>query len=318
MKTIDPYSPPPITDTVLPFQLDNLNLRGRFAKLDMSISSIINQHGYPPAVARLLAESLALTVTLAAFLKYDGIFTLQTSGDGVIRMLVCDMTSQGHLRGYAQFDATALDTLLAGLPDDATPGIEHMLGNGHLAFTVDQGQHSERYQGIIPLEGADLAACITQYFTSSEQIRCAVKTAVGQSPISHSWQASALIVQKMPDVAPISSIILPGTEDAADSWRRVQLLLATCSDEELLGTAVGSELMLYRLFHQEDIRVYEPTHITARCRCSREKILSVIAGASDDDWQAMAENGAVKATCEFCGTEYTFTESDRKYQGRLQ
>lgn len=156
-------------DRALPFQLDALGVRGRLVRLGPVLDAIIERHGYPLAVARPLAEAMTLCTALATTLKYDGIFTLQISGDGAIRLLVADLTSDGALRGYAQFDswklAVALGTTGHSGDHDAPDGyVPKLFGSGRLAFTVDQGRHSERYQGVVPLEGATLADCAHLYF----------------------------------------------------------------------------------------------------------------------------------------------------------
>ena len=165
-------------DQALPFQLDALGVRGRLVRLGPTLDDIIERHGYPLAVARPLAEAMVLCAALATSLKYDGIFTLQISGDGPIRLLVTDLTTDGALRGYAQFDSWKLAVALGAGNHDAPDGyVPKLFGRGRLAFTVDQGQHTERYQGVVPLEGATLADCAHTYFRQSEQLPTGLKIA---------------------------------------------------------------------------------------------------------------------------------------------
>ncbi len=189
-------------DRVLPFQLDALGVRGRLVRLGPSLDAIIERHGYPLAVARPLAEAMTLCAALATSLKYDGIFTLQISGDGPIRLLVADLTSDGALRGYAQFDSWKLAVALGTGNHDAPDGyVPKLFGQGRLAFTVDQGQHSERYQGVVPLEGATLADCAHIYFRQSEQLPTGIKITARRDETTDGghWRASALMVQQMPE-----------------------------------------------------------------------------------------------------------------------
>ena len=188
-------------DRALPFQLDALGVRGRLVRLGPSLDSIIERHGYPPAVARPLAEAMTLCAALATSLKYEGIFTLQLSGDGPIRLLVTDLTSDGALRGYAQFDSWKLAVALGGLSEAPEGYVPRLFGHGRLAFTVDQGQHTQRYQGVVPLEGATLTDCAHTYFRQSEQLPTGIKIAARRDEVGGAghWRAAALTVQQMPE-----------------------------------------------------------------------------------------------------------------------
>ncbi len=169
-------------DHVLPFQLDALGVRGRLVRLGPALDAIIERHGYPPAVARPLAEAMVLCACLATSLKYDGIFTLQITGDGPIRLLVTDLTNDGALRGYALFDSWKLAIALGAGKTEAPDGyVPKLFGQGRLTFTVDQGQHTERYQGVVPLEGATLADCAHTYFRQSEQLPTGIKIVARRS-----------------------------------------------------------------------------------------------------------------------------------------
>lgn len=302
----DPQSTPVVDDIVQPFQLDASNLRGRLVRLSDVSSTILDAHGYPPVVARLLGEALALSAALSAFLKYDGVFTLQTSGEGPVRLLVCDITRSGDLRGAAQVDAEALEQLLRSLPPGTEPTLPQLTGKGYLAFTVDQGPETDRYQGIVPLEGATLADCIHFYFEQSEQIRAFVRLACRETAPGV-WRAGAVILQQLPPVAPLSEIQLPTGDDRAESWTRATTLLETCRADELLSGELSAEMLLYRLFHEEGIRVYAPHTLQAQCRCSAAKVQSVLANIAPEERDTLAEaDGKIHAVCEFCRTEYLF------------
>ena len=176
--TISPDPHHPDSDHALPFQLDALGVRGRLVRLGPALDAIIERHGYPLAVARPLAEAMVLCACLATSLKYDGIFTLQISGDGPIRLLVTDLTTDGAIRGYAQFDSWKLAVALGAGNTDAPDGyVPKLFGKGRLAFTVDQGNDTERYQGIVELTGATLADSFIQYFTPKSEEKLKVSYA---------------------------------------------------------------------------------------------------------------------------------------------
>jgi redox-regulated HSP33 family molecular chaperone len=199
---------------------------------------VIERHGYPLAVARPLAESMVLCATLATSLKYDGIFTLQISGDGPIRLLVTDLTSDGALRGYAQFDSWKLAIALGSGNEDVPDGyIPKLFGQGRLTFTVDQGQYTERYQGVVPLEGATLADCAHTYFRQSEQLPTGIKITARRSETGgqHHWHAASLMVQQMPEFDAGRMDI--DAEQREDDWRKAVILMASATEKEMLDPA---------------------------------------------------------------------------------
>jgi molecular chaperone Hsp33 len=181
-------------DLVQPFQIEATSLRGRLVRLGPVVDTILTRHDYPEPVATLLGEAIAVAVLLAGALKYEGVFTLQTKGDGPVRLLVADVTSAGAVRGYAQYDAAQL-AKAAGAKMMAS--VPRLLGAGHIAFTVDQGEHTERYQGIVELQGATLAECAHHYFRQSEQLQAGIKTAIGRDPASGAWRAGGIMLQRL-------------------------------------------------------------------------------------------------------------------------
>jgi molecular chaperone Hsp33 len=300
-------------DHVLPFQLDALGVRGRLVRLGPALDAIIERHGYPLAVARPLAEAMTLCAALATSLKYDGIFTLQISGDGPIRLLVADLTSDGALRGYAQFDswklAVALGTGNHDVPDGYVP---KLFGQGRLAFTVDQGQHSERYQGVVPLEGATLADCAHIYFRQSEQLPTGIKITARRDETADGaahWRASALMVQQMPEFDAGRLDIDPDQRE--DDWRKAVILMASATEREMLDPALSGQALLFRLFHAEGARLFERRTFAARCRCSRERIDRVLKSIRREELADLRDSrNLVAVKCEFCSTEYTYDEAD--------
>lgn len=289
-----------IEDLILPFQIANGAARGRLVRLGPSLDTILGAHDYPPEVAALLAEALAVATALASGLKFDGIFTLQAKGDGPVSMLVADLTSDGALRGYARYD----DAALKAAAGKALEPVPRLLGSGYLAFTVDQGPDTDRYQGIVELVGATLAECIHEYFTQSEQLPTAIKVATSRDEAGH-WRAAALMLQRMP-----GGTDLPADE-AEEDWRRGVIMMASAKDAEILGPDLAPDKVVYRLFHAEGLSLFDLRGLEARCRCSREKVTNTLASfprAEVEDLQD--EAGEVVVSCEFCRTAYVFNPAD--------
>jgi len=302
----------PDADHALPFQLDALGVRGRLVRLGPALDAIIERHGYPLAVARPLAEAMVLCACLATSLKYDGIFTLQISGDGPIRLLVTDLTTDGAIRGYAQFDswklAVALGTGNTDVPDGYVP---KLFGKGRLAFTVDQGRHTERYQGVVPLEGPTLADCAHTYFRQSEQLPTGIKITAKRfvaDGVPH-WRAAALMVQQMPEFD--AGRMEVDAEQREDDWRKAVVLMASATEAEMLDPDLPDTTLLYRLFHEDKPRQFERRPLVARCRCSRERIDRVLRGIKREELDDLRDKtGRVAVKCEFCSTEYTYDDND--------
>ena len=302
----------PDADHVLPFQLDEIGVRGRLVRLGPALDAIIERPGYPRAVARPLAEAMVLCACLATSLKYDGIFTLQISGDGPIRLLVADLTTDGAIRGYAQFDSWKLAIALGAGNTDVPEGyVPKLFGQGRLAFTVDQGRHTERYQGVVPLEGPTLADCAHTYFRQSEQLPTGIKIAaqrIVEEGIAH-WRAAALMVQQMPEFD--AGRIDVDTEQREDDWRKAVILMASATEAEMLDPALPATTLLYRLFHEEKPRQFDIRPVFARCRCSRERIDNVLRGIKREELDDLRDKtGRVSVKCEFCSTEYAYDDND--------
>jgi molecular chaperone Hsp33 len=249
----------------------------------------------------MLGEAIALAAALSSALKYDGIFTLQTKGDGPIRLLVVDIASAGAVRGYAQFDGERLAKALDG--GKAEGSVPRLLGAGYLAFTVDQGDDTERYQGIVALEGARLADCVHHYFRQSEQIATGIKVAVARDAAGP-WRDGSLMVQRLPVEEPGG--LGRDRDEAEEGWRRALILMGSCTPEELVDAALAPETLLYRLFHEDGVRVFRPHGLRAECRCSRERIERVLRALPSEDRQNLGEDGALAVTCEFCNRRYSF------------
>jgi molecular chaperone Hsp33 len=288
-------------DLVQPFQIEPFAVRGRLVRLGPAIDSILTQQAYPTPVAEMLGEAISLAVALAGALKYDGVFTLQTKGDGPIKLMVADVTTAGALRGYAQFDAARLEAETA-----VTGMVPRLLGAGYLALTVDQGEHTERYQGIVELTGSTLAECVHHYFRQSEQVEAALKVAVGQVPDESGakrWRAGALMIQRLPREA---YTLERETED--DAWRRAAIFMSSSTSAELIDPTLAPERLLFRLFHEDGVRAYPPHPLMAKCRCSRERVETVLRALKPDEIGEMKVDGKITVTCEFCSTVYDFDD----------
>jgi molecular chaperone Hsp33 len=284
-------------DYIRPFQIEGLGIRGRAVRLSAVADEIIHKHAYPAPVANLLAEMLTISAALAAALKYEGVFTLQTKSDGAVKLMVVDVTSAGAMRGYAQFDAEAV----AALPADAS--LPRLLGGGYLAFTVDQGEDTDRYQGIVELIGADLVECVQHYFQQSEQLKAGFKLAAA-APNEH-WRTGVIMLQRLPaGENPVAA------EEADEAWRHAVTLLASCTSKELLDPGLPIDDLLYRLFHEEGVRVFKGHTPRAQCRCSHKRVESVLRSLPQNELKELEVDGALEVTCEFCNSKYRFTLSE--------
>jgi len=292
-------------DVCQPFIIGEGAFRGRMVRLTHAATDIISRHNDPPDVSALLAEAMVAAVALASGLKYDGVFTLQIQAKGAIHTLVTDVTSAGELRACAKFDA---DLLAAELAKPRAAGASaHLLGSdGHLAFTVDQGPDTERYQGIVELSATNLADSIHNYFRQSEQIESALKIAVSAPRESGPWTAGAVLIQRMPEDGgrPIDR------EEAEEAWRTAVILLGSLKNSELLDLNLSASQLLARLFSTIGLGLLERKPIVARCRCSRERSERILASFPVEEVKSYAQDGAIHMTCEFCGTDYAFLESE--------
>ena len=297
----------PTDDLVLPFQVEPSGLRGRLVRLGAAVDTIITQHAYPEPVASMLAEAITLAVILAGALKYEGVFTLQTKGDGPLPLMVADVTTAGAVRGYAQFDAEKLERAVAMHGATLLGSVPRLLGAGYIAFTVDQGEHTDRYQGIVELQGASLAECAHHYFRQSEQLRAGIKLAVGRAA-GGAWRAGGIMLQRLPKPGAPEDAFAAEIQD--DGWRRALILMSSARSDELVDAQLAPEDLLFRLFHEDGVRVFSIHGIAARCRCSRERIERILRAMPASDIRDLASDKEVAVTCEFCSTTYTFPQSE--------
>jgi molecular chaperone Hsp33 len=305
-------------DAILPFEVAPLDQRGRVVRLGPALDHILHAHNYPAPVSRLLGEAVTLTVLLGTSLKFEGRFILQTQTDGPVRMLVVDFTSPDAVRACARFDAAQVSAAVEAGHD--SPGA--LLGHGHLAMTIDQGPDMSRYQGLVALNGGTLEDAAHEYFLRSEQIPTRVRLAVGEELRGgegprHRWRGGGILLQFLPKAtermrgpdldpgdAPEGAAAHEVPED--DAWVEGRSLIDTVEDVELLDPAVTSERLLYRLFHERGVRVFQPQPIAARCRCSRGGVTDMLRSFSQEDRDHMVKDGVITVTCEFCNSTYVF------------
>jgi molecular chaperone Hsp33 len=302
-------------DAVVPFAVEQLDVRGRVVRLGATIDHILAKHGYPTPVARLVGEACVLTVLLATSLKIEGRFQLQTRGDGAIGMLVVDFDTPDRLRALARFDADKLGARLRACD---------LLGTGHLAVTVEQSDGTSRYQGIVALQRQGLEDAARQYFDQSAQIPTRVRLAVAENVTGAGvqWRAGGVMTQFLPrsperryradlDPGDAPGGLTMATPPADDAWIEAEALLATIEDHELVDPALSSERLLYRLFHEQGVTVFPAQDVRDACRCSNERIEAMLRRFTPLERRDMTgDDGLIGVTCEFCSTYRAFDPAD--------
>ena len=304
-------------DTVLPFQLDKSDIRGRVARLDGVLNGVLEQHDYPPQVEALVAEMTLLTALIGQTIKLRWKLSLQVQSDGPVRMIATDYfgpTEEGEparIRAYASYDP---DRLTDGKPFD-------QVGKGYFAIMIDQGQGMAPYQGLTPLAGGSVSACAEAYFAQSEQIPTRFELSFGRSQVpgaAERWRAGGIMLQHMPEASPfaaeggsgeggllVASDIVEG--DGEENWNRVNHLLDTVEALELIGPSVQPTELLVRLFHEETPRVFDAQPVSFGCTCSADKVRQSLSIYSAKDIAHMTtDQGIVTADCQFCGAHYEF------------
>ncbi|MEL6465775.1 MAG: Hsp33 family molecular chaperone HslO [Pseudomonadota bacterium] len=301
-------------DTVLPFQLDASDIRGRVARLDGVLDGILRQHDYPPQVEALVAEMALLTALIGQTIKLRWKLSLQVQSKGPVRMIATDYYSPekegdiAKIRAYASFDR---DRLTDGIPFD-------QVGEGYFAIMIDQGVGMTPYQGITPLDGKSLASCAEAYFAQSEQLPTRFQLSFGKSNepgSSEHWRAGGIMLQHMPKASPFAATsegtgevlrpddLLEG--DESENWNRVNILLATVEEMGLIGPQLAPNDLLLRLFYEEEPRVFDTQPVRFGCTCSEERVRQSLSIYSARDIEKMTtDDGRVTADCQFCGAHY--------------
>jgi molecular chaperone Hsp33 len=288
---------------VTPFHLPGHPVRGRLVRLGPLADALLTRHQNPPAVTKLAGEALALAAGLSTALKYKGSFSLQAKGDGPVSMLLADCTQDGALRGYARVDEAKFAGLIDG---DKAVSAAALLGQGYLAFTVDQGSDMDRYQGIVSIEGGSLSDMALHYFRTSEQVEYDVHLAAAKRP--EGWRAAALILERVAGEGGIDPEM--DLEAQAESWRTAVTLAATITEGELLDDLLPPDRLVWRLFGAEGVTVDRPRALAYGCRCSRAKLSGILESFSDEDLNDMAVDGRIVMTCEFCKWDFSFVRED--------
>lgn len=280
-------------DHILPFRLEKTSVHGRIIRLDAVVTEILQRHHYPDPVSYLLAEALALVAMMGSVLKFDGRFVLQTKSDGPVSLLVADYTSDGGLRGYASFDADAVAAL-------ERHDFNDLVGQGYIAFSVDQGPDMERYQGIVPLEGERFGDVALGYFERSEQVATLLKLSIGtlhRPGDETEWRVGGVLMQQTAQTG--------GHDDgeiSEDDWQRIELLLKTASDDEMLDIELPEAELAYRLFNEDGVRCYDRRPVQFSCQCSRERVETMLAGLPEDQRVPPEGHDHLEITCGFCNT----------------
>ena len=301
-------------DTVLPFQLDASDIRGRVARLSSVLDGVLKQHNYPPVVEALVAEMALLTALIGQTIKLRWKLSLQVQSNGPVRRIVTDYYGPdeeggtARIRAYASFDP---DRLGEGT------GFEQ-LGDGYFAVLIDQGPNMTPYQGITPLTGGSLIACAEAYFAQSEQLPTRFALSFGKSTevgVAEHWRAGGIMLQHMPAASPFvaqsdgsGDVLKPDdllVGDASENWSRVNILLDTADELELAGPTVSPDDLLVRLFHEEQPRVFETQPVRFGCTCSEDRVRQSLSIYSARDIEKMTtDEGIVTADCQFCGAHY--------------
>jgi molecular chaperone Hsp33 len=316
-------------DTILPFQLDRADVRGRVARLDATLETILGQHAYPGPVAALIAEAVLLTALIGQTIKRRWRLSLQIRGRGAVRLIATDYFGPAadgepaRMRAYAGFDAEAAATH-AGSAFALVDG-------GVFAILIDQGPGAAPYQGMTPVAGRSLAECAETYFAQSEQLPTRFALAMGEAAAPGGptrWRSGGVMLQHMPKggfeakaAAAGEGGLLAARDlldgDEADDWDRATTLLATVEATELIGPHVGPDQLLLRLFHEERPRVFTPQPVRFGCTCGPEKVVRSLSVYSAEDIAAMTTpEGKVTADCQFCGAHYEFDPAELGIEAR--
>ena len=317
-------------NSVLPFQLDRADIRGRLVRLDTVLETILGQHSYPVPVAALVAEATLLTALIGQSVKLRWRLSLQVRGQGAIRFIATDWFAPetegapARMRAYASFDAEAL----AAAPAEARPF--DLLGGGLFGMTIDQGPDMAPYQGITPIAGSGLAHCAETYFAQSEQIPTRFALAMGEAAAPgevRRWRAGGLMLQHMPKASPHAKQEASGPDGLlapedfldgahAENWSRAVMLMETVEALELIGPLVGADEVLLRLFHEEGPRVFPARPVQFGCTCGPQKVVDALATCDADEIAGMiTADGEVTADCQFCGAHYAFDPADLGFDG---
>ena len=314
MSEQSPVFAAPAGDFVLPFDIAKAGVRGRLVRLDTASTQALDAHALPEAAARVAGEALAMAALLGSALKLDGRLTVQTKGDGPLDLVTADYygsspapgnderdddaTRPRGVRGYARLDAERF----AGL--DGKDFVK-LAGEGVLAITIEPQRGGQTYQGIVPLSGEGLAASAETYFTQSEQLPTVIRLAAAPLFVAGEktprWRAAGLMLQMTPEASKAQA-------RNEDDWNRLSILARTVEDLELVDTGLAAEKVLWRLFHEDEVRVQPAEPVSFRCDCDTARIVQILRGYNEKERAGLADpDGIIRARCEFCGTTHEVT-----------
>lgn len=286
------------------FQLDGTDVRGRAVHMGDALQQAIGTGRYPDEVAKLLGEAMMTAAIVARALKFKGRLIIQCHGtnDGAVSLLMADCTTEGNIRGYARWDEEQLKMIKL---ENRNPGADTLLGGGTFSMTIDQGPDMDQYQGLAEITGASLAESAEHYFAQSEQVPTRMKLACGQVQIPGQapiWRGGGIMMQRIAGDS--------ARGDTDESWTTSRALFDTISDAELIDPDLSQDDLLYRLFHESGVRIMDRAPVTAKCACSRERLMATLKSFDKDAVKDMAENGEIVAACEFCAENYVFPLED--------
>lgn len=282
------------------FQVEGRAVRGRVCRLGSTLDAVLSAHAYPEPVAHLLGEAVIIAALVGDALKFNGRLIVQANGSGPIRFIVAEYVSGEGVRGFAKIDREAVEAVLAENPPRDTL-MERLLGKGAFAMTLDYGPDKDQYQGVVPLEGSSLSQIAEGYFAQSEQTPTRLRIAVGESwkeGEARAWRGGGAMLQQVAGDETRGS--------ARDDWDHVRALYETVEDAELLDPDLSAGNLLFRLFNEDGVRLFEPAQIARRCSCERERLLGIVASFPPEDRAEMETDGAIVMTCEYCNKDWGF------------
>ncbi len=285
-------------DSALPFAVENRPVRGRLVRLGPVLDDILSAHDYPDAIAMLLGEAVLVSILAGSSLKFDGRLTIQASGDGPVSLILADYASSGGVRGYARYDQEKLRKL-----DGASADLGQLMGKGRFAMTIDPGNAAERYQGVTALSGSSLSTSAVSYFASSEQLPTRLNATIAQltnADGQRTWRGGGAIMQR-----------IAGQDDADADWAHATALFDTIGADELTDPLLSGGSLLYRLFHEDGVRVFDPQKLHKRCPCTPDYLRSILSQFPKDEHDSMTEDdGRIRMTCAFCSKDFFFTPDE--------
>lgn len=282
-----------MSDSLQRFIFENADIRGEIVKLDATWQAILSRHEYPKPVQTLLGEMMVAAALLSATLKFNGKLIIQIQSGDPIKLMVVECDSNNHLRAVAQYDENIQDTI----------NLHELVGKGKLVITLDPAEGGERYQSIVDVTGETLADAISDYLVRSEQLDTNLWLA------ANSKGAAGLLIQKLPTDTNRKTTKETNLSDDQDAWNRIQHLSSTISNDELLN--ITDEEIIHRLYHEEDVRVFEKEPISFRCSCSRDRVSKMLRSlGSKEVTSILEEQKIIQVACEFCNQKYDFDSID--------